>query len=117
VYNDVAAMSEWLADTLGFVEVGCSVDDAGTVRSVEMTAGETTLLLERGDVAPSADPRGTRGTGVWVDDPDEWHRRLVASRLDASTPEDEPWGVRLVKAKDPEGHLWALIKRHVDQSP
>ena len=111
VYSDVAAMSEWLARTLGFVESGRSVDASGVVRNIEMSAGETTLLLERGDLSASEYPRGTRWTGVWVNDPDEWYRRLCAMHVDAVPPEDEPWGVRLVKVVDPEGHIWALIKR------
>ena len=111
VYNDVGSMSEWLVSTLGFVERGRSIDDSGVVRNVELAGGETTVLLERGDVGPSAYPRGTRWTGVWVDDPDEWYRRLSAMRIALGPPEDEPWGVRLVKVKDPEGHIWALISR------
>jgi uncharacterized glyoxalase superfamily protein PhnB len=111
VYNDVASMSEWLTRTLHFVERGRSVDGSGVVRNVEMAAGETTLLLERGDLSPSAYPRGTRWTGVWVDDPDGWYQQLLELRVDAAPPGDEPWGVRLVKVTDPEGHVWALIKR------
>jgi PhnB protein len=111
VYRDVAAMSEWLAHTLGFVEGGRSVDAAGVVRNAEMVAGETTLLLERGSLSGSEYPRGTRWTGVWVNDPDEWYLRLRGMHVDAAPPEDEPWGVRLVKVTDPEGHVWALIKR------
>jgi uncharacterized glyoxalase superfamily protein PhnB len=111
VYNDVAAMCGWLTGTLGFVEHGRSVDDSGIVRNAELAAGETTLLLEHGDLAPSAYPHGTRWTGVWVDNPDDWYRRLCTMRVDASAPEDEPWGVRLVKVKDPEGHIWALMTR------
>jgi uncharacterized glyoxalase superfamily protein PhnB len=111
VYNDVASMSDWLTRTLGFVERGRSVDGSGAVRNVELAAGQTTLLLERGDLSPSAYPRGTRWTGVWVDDPDDWYQRLLALHVYAAPPEDEPWDVRLVKVTDPEGHTWALIKR------
>jgi uncharacterized glyoxalase superfamily protein PhnB len=114
VYNDVAAMSAWLSSTLRFLETGRALDSSGTVRNVEMTAGQTALLLERGDLSPSAYPRGTRWTGVWVDDPDDWYRRLRADNVGAAPPEDEPWGVRLVKVTDPEGHIWALIKRSDD---
>jgi uncharacterized glyoxalase superfamily protein PhnB len=111
VYNDVAAMCEWLHQTLGFVEQGRSADGAGVVRNAELLAGQTTLLLERGDLSASAFPRGTRWTGVWVDDPDAWYERLAARQVDVDAPEDEPWGVRLVKVRDPEGHVWALIER------
>jgi uncharacterized glyoxalase superfamily protein PhnB len=111
VYNDVAAICVWLHQTLGFVEQGRSADAAGVVRNAELLAGQTTLLLERGDLSASAYPHGTRWTGVWVDDPDAWYERLAAQHVDVDAPEDEPWGVRLVKVRDPEGHVWALIKR------
>ena len=111
VYNDVASMLEWLTRTLAFVERGRSVDSAGVIRNAELAAGATTLFLERGDLAASAYPRGTRWTGVWVDDPDEWYRRLDEMQIAAASPEHEPWGVRLVKVTDPEGHIWALMKR------
>jgi len=111
VYRDVESMTFWLGQTLGFVETGRARTAEGVVTNVEMTAGDTVLLLERGHVAPDAYPRGTRWTGVWVDDPDAWYERLHLMDVDVSEPEDEPWGVRLVRVVDPEGHVWALIKR------
>jgi uncharacterized glyoxalase superfamily protein PhnB len=107
VYQDVEREIEWLATHLGFVEVGRHVHD-GVVTNAELLAGETTLLLERGTAEY---PRGTRWTGVWVDDPDECYETLRANNVDAAPPIDEPWGVRLVRVADPEGHAWALIKR------
>jgi uncharacterized glyoxalase superfamily protein PhnB len=111
VYQDVGAIAEWLVHTLGFAETGRFVDANGVVTNAELTAGTSVLLLERGDHPPGSYPRGTRWTGIWVDDPDECYRTLVAMNADAQPPEDEPWGVRLVRVTDPEGHLWALIRR------
>jgi uncharacterized glyoxalase superfamily protein PhnB len=111
VYRDVALLSDWLVHTLGFVEKGRFVNADGVATNAELAAGETTVLLERGDHRPDAYPRGTRWTGVWVDDPDKCYRELIATNVDVSPPEDEPWGVRLVRVVDPEGHLWALIRR------
>ncbi|HMF84640.1 MAG TPA: VOC family protein [Acidimicrobiia bacterium] len=111
VYQDVALVSDWLVRALRFVEQGRFVDAGGVVTNAELAAGETVLLLERGAYSSEDYPRGTRWTGVWVDDPDEWYRQLIARKVDASPPEDEPWGVRLVRVVDPEGHIWALIRR------
>jgi len=111
VYQDVALVSDWLVRPLRFVEQGRFVDAGGVVTNAELAAGETVLLLERGAYSSEDYPRGTRWTGVWVDDPDEWYRQLIARKVDASPPEDEPWGVRLVRVVDPEGHIWALIRR------
>jgi uncharacterized glyoxalase superfamily protein PhnB len=69
------------------------------------------VFLERGDHPTDAYPRGTRWTGVWVDDPDRCYQELMAMNVDVTPPEDEPWGVRLVRVVDPEGHIWALIRR------
>ena len=111
VYPDVALVSDWLVRALRFVEQGRFVDAGGVVTNAELAAGETVLLLERSAYSSEDYPRGTRWTGVWVDDPDEWYRQLIARKVDASPPEDEPWGVRLVRVVDPEGHIWALIRR------
>lgn len=68
-------------------------------------------MLEHGDVGPDDYPPRVRWTGVWVDDPDSYYRRLSEMEVEARPPVDEPWGVRLVSVVDPEGHTWALIKR------
>jgi uncharacterized glyoxalase superfamily protein PhnB len=111
VYRDVGALLEWLSRILGFVETGRSSNSEGVVTNGEMMAGQTVLLLERGDIAADDYPRGTRWTGVWVDDPDAWYERLRSMDVDVSEPMNEPWGVRLVRVVDPEGHVWALIHR------
>src|SRR5438270_3795602 len=111
VYLDVGRIADWLVRVLGFVDEGRSMNAEGTVTNIELTAGVTTLMLERGNPERFNYPRGTRWTGVWVDDPDEWYARLKEMDVDATLPEDEPWGVRLVSVHDPEGHVWALIRR------
>lgn len=112
VYQDVGAIAEWLVKTLGFIERGRSVGADGAVTNAELSAGSTVLILERGDLEVRSYPRGSRWTGVWVDDPDEFFLKLVAKNVDARPPEDEPWGVRLLRVADPEGHIWAVIKRN-----
>jgi uncharacterized glyoxalase superfamily protein PhnB len=111
VYRDVGLMQEWLSRNLGFVEKGRASNAEGVVMNVEMLAGQTVLLLERGGIAAGAYPPGTRWTGVWVDDPDAWYERLRSMDVEVSEPVNEPWGVRLVRVVDPEGHIWALIQR------
>ena len=111
VYSDVGLMLEWLSRNLDFVETGRASNAEGVVTNVEMLAGQTVLLLERGGIAAESYPPGTRWTGVWVDDPDAWHERLRAMDVEVSEPVNEPWGVRLVRVVDPEGPIWALIQR------
>ena len=52
VYQDVGATTEWLVNTLGFIESGGSVDANGVVRNAELKAGPTVLMLERNDHQP-----------------------------------------------------------------
>jgi uncharacterized glyoxalase superfamily protein PhnB len=104
-------MLDWLSQTLGFVETGRASNARGVVTNVEMLVGRTVLLLEHGDIAPDAYPPGTRWTGVWINDPDAWYERLRSMGVEVSEPANEPWGVRLVRVVDPEGHIWALIQR------
>jgi uncharacterized glyoxalase superfamily protein PhnB len=102
---------DWLSRTLGFVETGRASNADGVITNVEMRAGQTVLLLEHGEIAPGAYPPGIRWTGVWVEDPDAWYERLRSMGVEVSEPINEPWGVRLVRVVDPEGHIWALIHR------
>ena len=104
-------MLDWLSRTLGFVETGRASNADGVITNVEMLAGQTVLLLEHGEIARDAYPPGARWTGVWVDDPDTWYERLRSMGVGVSEPINEPWGVRLVRIVDPEGHVWALIQR------
>jgi uncharacterized glyoxalase superfamily protein PhnB len=111
VYRDVGFMLEWLTRTLGFVETGRASNAEGVVTNVEMLAGHTVVLLEHGSIDAGDYPPGTRWTGVRVDDPDGWYERLRSMDVEVSEPVNEPWGVRLVRVVDPEGHIWALIQR------
>jgi uncharacterized glyoxalase superfamily protein PhnB len=110
-YRDVGLLLDWLSRTLGFDETGRVSNAEGVVTNGEMLAGQTVLLLEQGDIAPDAYPPRTRWTGVWVEDPDAWYERLRSMGVEVSEPMNEPWGVRLVRVVDPEGHVWALIQR------
>jgi uncharacterized glyoxalase superfamily protein PhnB len=94
---------------LSFVESGRATNADGVITNAEMRAGQTVLLLEHSDIAADAYPPGTRWTGVWLDDPDGWYERLRSKGVEDSEPINEPWGVRLVRVVDPEGHIWALI--------
>lgn len=102
VYQDVAAICDWLVRCLRFVETGRKVGTDGVVTNAELLAGPMVLLLEHGDVEPDAYPRGVRWAGVWVDDPDSYYRRLSEMSVDARPRLDEPWGVRLAGVVDPE---------------
>src|SRR5262249_43790604 len=110
VYQDVALVSDWLVRALRFVEQGRFVDAGGGGKEGELDSGQDVLVPERSEYLSKDLPGGHGRDGGRVDDPDEWYRQLIARKVDASPPEDEPWGVRLVRVVDPEGHIWALIR-------
>jgi hypothetical protein len=48
---------------------------------------------------------------VWVDDVDEVHKTCVAAGLDVTMPPtNEPWGVREMHLRHPDGHVFRVSK-------
>jgi len=46
---------------------------------------------------------------IWVDNVDEVHRHCVAEGLDITwPPTDEPWGVREMHLRHPDGHVFRI---------
>jgi catechol 2,3-dioxygenase-like lactoylglutathione lyase family enzyme len=62
------------------------------------------------------DAQGGRGDSgvwisVWVDDVDEVHRTCLAHGLDVTwPPTDEPWGVREMHVRHPDGHTFRISR-------
>jgi hypothetical protein len=62
------------------------------------------------------DGQGGRGESgawmsVWVDDVDEIHETCVAKGLDVTwPPTDEPWGVREMHVRHPDGHVFRISR-------
>ncbi|MCC6426165.1 MAG: bleomycin resistance family protein [Phycisphaerales bacterium] len=71
----------------------------------------------RGNLASTGGSKGgdDRDKGVWmslwVDDVDAVHRRCVDHGLEVTrTPTDEPWGVREMHVRHPDGHVFRMSK-------
>jgi catechol 2,3-dioxygenase-like lactoylglutathione lyase family enzyme len=48
---------------------------------------------------------------IWVDDVDAIHRHCVARGLDVTMPPtDEPWGVREMHVRHPDGHVFRISR-------
>ncbi len=48
---------------------------------------------------------------VWVDDVDAIHRHCVAQGIEVTMPPtDEPWGVREMHVRHPDGHVFRISK-------
>jgi catechol 2,3-dioxygenase-like lactoylglutathione lyase family enzyme len=62
---------------------------------------------------PAADQRADQGAwvSIWVDDVDAVHERCLAEELDVTyPPTDEPWGVREMHVRHPDGHVFRISR-------
>jgi catechol 2,3-dioxygenase-like lactoylglutathione lyase family enzyme len=60
---------------------------------------------------PGADQRADKGAwvAIWVDDVDAVHERCLAEGLEVTfPPTDEPWGVREMHVRHPDGHVFRI---------
>lgn len=120
LYEDCAAMLDWLERAFGFAEVLRYEDAAGNVTHAEMTVGDGSIMM--GD--PGDEYRSPKNGGGWpaqisvyVDDVDEHHARASAAGAEIrQEPTDMPYGDRRYDAYDAEGHLW-MFSTHVRDVP
>jgi catechol 2,3-dioxygenase-like lactoylglutathione lyase family enzyme len=70
--------------------------------------GKSDLLVTAGaDEADAAD-KGV-WMSIWVDDVDEIHRHCLEQGLEITwPPTDEPWGVREMHVRHPDGHVFRI---------
>ncbi len=62
---------------------------------------------------PEGDQTADKGTwvSIWVDDVAAIHQRCLAEGLDVTyPPTDEPWGVREVHVRHPDGHVFRISR-------
>jgi catechol 2,3-dioxygenase-like lactoylglutathione lyase family enzyme len=72
--------------------------------------GKSTLKMTGG---PHGDDGAEKGVwmSVWVDDVDAAHERCVEQGLEVTMPPtDEPWGVREMHVRHPDGHVFRISK-------
>jgi catechol 2,3-dioxygenase-like lactoylglutathione lyase family enzyme len=58
-----------------------------------------------------ADQRADKGTwvAIWVDDVDGVHKQCLHQNVDVThPPTDEPWGVREMHVRHPDGHVFRI---------
>jgi uncharacterized glyoxalase superfamily protein PhnB len=121
LYEDAAAMLDWLERAFGFTEKLRFSGDDGTVTHAEMTIGDASVFL--GD--PGDDYRSPKHGGGWptqiqvyVDDVDAHYERAKEAGAEIRRElSDQPYGDRRYDAYDPEGHLWMFSTRVRDVPP
>jgi PhnB protein len=111
-YDDAPAAIDFLCAAFGFEERYRMQMDDGRVGHAELAFGDSVLNLasvypEMG-FATARDAGGTYSQlQVEVDDVDAHYAVAVAAGATVvAAPEDQPYGGRMYRAVDPEGHRW-----------
>jgi uncharacterized glyoxalase superfamily protein PhnB len=124
-YEDVPAALEWLARAFGFREREAArfTDQEGRITHAEMELGEGVIMLanptpfyqspkHHAETCESARkwssvPYVIDGAHVFVEAVDDhFARAREAGATMLSEPEDQPYGERVYRTADPEGHRW-----------
>ena len=110
-YEDAGAALDWLSRAFGFEERARYVDKDGLVQQAEMRVGTAELWVSALKPGDDASRHADTWIGLWVDDVDAMHARVVAAGIEASDPVDKDYDVRTFDVKDPSGYWWGFMKR------
>ena len=116
-YEDAASAIAYLSKAFGFRErFPASTNDDGRVVHAELELGDVVVMLADGDAsdhltgryrAPNGLGGVTVGLHVHVDDVDtHFASAKAAGAIIEHEPQDQTFGARYYRARDPEGHVW-----------
>ena len=101
--SDLSESSEWF-EKLGWTKKWAWCDTDGTPTFAAISSGGLELFL-------SLNSQGGRGVwlSIWVADVDAVHAVCVREDVDViRPPQDEPWGVREMHVRHPDGHVFRI---------
>jgi uncharacterized glyoxalase superfamily protein PhnB len=104
--HDLELSGAWYRDVLG-----CELDDVEPGNWRFCRAGNTTFMLGRCPDVPPAAEIGDHSYVAYlhVDDVDAFHHRAMAAGAEVMhPPRDEPWGMRELALRSPDGHRFML---------
>jgi uncharacterized glyoxalase superfamily protein PhnB len=111
--KDIQKSMEWYRDVVGFT-VDRTYERGGRVASVSLKAGNARILINQDDGAKGWER--AKGDGIsfmftTVQDVDELADRIKrrGGTLELE-PTDTPYGMRLIRLKDPDGFKFAIAK-------
>lgn len=114
-YEDAGAAMAWLEKAFGFEPRLSVTDDKGTVVHGEMSYGDGRIMIGPAgwtDWAKSPKAQGGVSMGsvhVMVDDVDiHCAKARAAGAAITMEPEDQFYGDRAYRVRDPEGHNWTF---------
>jgi uncharacterized glyoxalase superfamily protein PhnB len=104
--HDLATSTAWYTRVLG-----CTVTEPDPGNWAFCRAGAVTFMLGRCPGTPPASEIGDHSyvAYITVNDVDAFHRRAVAEAAEIiKAPTDEPWGMREMGLRTPDGHRFML---------
>jgi PhnB protein len=120
--DDAAGAIEFYKRALGAQERYRMPMADGKIAHAELQIGDSIVMLsDMFEQSHGITPKDAGGTTVsmflYVDDCDNWFRRAVdAGATPTMEPEDQFWGDRFSRVRDPYGHDWAFATHVEDLS-
>jgi catechol 2,3-dioxygenase-like lactoylglutathione lyase family enzyme len=109
--NNIDRSVQFYTGVLGFIVIE-EMTDGAALQGVIVKAGVCTLALSQDDWAKGRNRKKGEGVRLWcktAQDIDAMAKRIkeAGGRL-ADKPKNEPWGVRSLSVKDPDGFLLTI---------
>lgn len=121
VRNAVKAI-EFYKQAFGAQERGVAKDPNGKVMHAEIKIGDSIIMLsdefpEFGSLAPESGGSTSMGLHIYLDNVDQAFDRAVKAGAKVEMPvDDQFWGDRYGRLKDPFGHKWSIATHVKDMS-
>jgi PhnB protein len=121
-YDDAPAAIAFLCDAFGFEERYRLAMPDGRIGHAELAYRDNLLMLasaypEMGFASPAKLPAVHGQVHIEVEDVDaHFERARAAGATIAAEPADQPYGDRVYRVVDPEGHRW-IFATHVRDVP
>jgi catechol 2,3-dioxygenase-like lactoylglutathione lyase family enzyme len=111
--NDIEQSVHFYTNILGFIVIE-EMTDGAVLQGVIVKAGVCTIGLSQDDWAKGRNRKKGEGVRVWcktAQDIDVMATRITAAGGQlADKPENQPWGVRSLSVKDPDGFLLTIYR-------
>jgi uncharacterized glyoxalase superfamily protein PhnB len=115
VYRDPKQMYRWLEDAFGFEPYGIILDREGKLMHSQMTFGSGAIMVGNEWSADHRSPASIGGANsqtihVHLEEDIDGHcqRARAAGAEIIQDPENQFYGDRTYRARDPEGHIWTF---------
>lgn len=109
--KDLEQSMKWYVDVVGFF-IDRRIERDGTLRAIALKAGDVRLLLNQDDGARGWDR--VKGEGFSLTFTTAQNVDDIAERIEShggkleTAPADMPWGVRMLRLRDPDGYKLSI---------